>query len=203
MDYCKPSNELPTTDMNIENTYQNKNDILIDTNNQKMIYHSNIYWLALIFFIVWTIACIGMTFIFIVNAQYTGIFLALFFFLFGLMIVNCIPLYDKIIFDPLEQLITIKSYRYFFCCNKTIKLNIGHIQQVIINQSRNDGGAFDVIFVLLDGKESKVMNKQRKDKDSIIKVLEFLNIILPVNVIFINNLPLFEESYSFFDNKIT
>ena len=43
MDNCKPSIKLSTTNRNKENTCQNKNDILIDGNNQKMIYHSIIF----------------------------------------------------------------------------------------------------------------------------------------------------------------
>ena len=127
-----------------------------------------------------------MASLFIATGQYTGIFLALFFFLFCFMIINCFPLYDKIIFQPLAQLITFKSYKFLFCCNKTIELNIGHIQQVLINRSSKS--SFDMIFVLLDGKESKVINNQNKNDEIVIKLLKFLNTILPVNVIFIHNL---------------
>ena len=143
------------------------NDLLNSDNNnkkefgsEKVVFRANICSPFLIFFIIWTILCIGIAILFIYNKQYSGLWLPLVFFLICLIIVHMVPLYSKIIFDPLTEKITFKSYRYIFCFNKTREINRESVQNIIIRTKRFKPNEFDIILVQFNGEELKVLDTQ-------------------------------------------
>ena len=71
-----------------------------------------------------------------------------------------VPLYSKIIFDPLTEKITFKSYRYIFCFNKTREINRESVQNIIIRTKRFKPNEFDIILVQFNGEELKVLDTQ-------------------------------------------
>ena len=145
------------------------NDLLNSDNNnkkefgsEKVVFRANICSPFLIFFIVWTILCIGIVILCIYTKQYSGLWIPLLFFLGVLIIVHMTPLYAKIIFDPLTEKITCKSYRYIFCFNKTREINRESVQNIIIRTKIFKPNEFDIIFVQFNGEELKVLDTQNE-----------------------------------------
>ena len=136
----------------------NKNEF----GSEKVVFRANICSPFLIFFIIWTILCIGMEILFICTKQYSGFWFPLVFFLVCLIIVHMTPLYAKIIFDPLTEKITCKSYRYIFCFNKTREINRESVQSIIIRTKIFKPNEFDIIFVQFNGEELKVLDTQNE-----------------------------------------
>ena len=151
-EYNVQTNDLLNSDNN------NKNEF----GSEKVVFRANICSPFLIFFIIWTILCIGIVILFIYTKQYSGLWLPLLFFLGVLIIVYMTPLYAKIIFDPLTEKITCKSYRYIFCFNKTREINRESVQNIIIRTKIFKPNEFDIIFVQFNGEELKVLDTQNE-----------------------------------------
>ena len=142
-----------------ENTKVNKNDI--ESMKQKNIYYTqfniNVFIFFIIFFILCSLCSIGL-FIMFLNGNDEFIYysiIPIIVLVFITLLSSIYPLFNKIVIDKKNELITITRIKILFCLNKYLYINMNDIELVSIekNIKIHQYDAYNLIFKIKKDKK--------------------------------------------------
>ena len=142
-----------------DNTKVNKNDI--ESMKQKNIYYTqfniNVFIFFIIFFILCSLCSIGL-FIMFLNGNDKFVYysiIPLIVLIFITLLSSIYPLFNKIVIDKKNELITITRIKILFCLNKYLYINMNDIELVSIekNIKIHQYDAYNLIFKIKKDKK--------------------------------------------------
>ena len=168
-----------------DNTKVNKNDI--ESMKQKNIYYTqfniNVFIFFIIFFILCSLCSIGL-FIMFLNGNDEFIYysiIPIIVLVFITLLSSIYPLFNKIVIDKKNELITITRIKILFCLNKYLYININDIELVSIekNIKIHQYDAYNLIFKIKKDKKIIGIEGEIDQNYESQNLFEFLREALP------------------------
>ena len=168
-----------------ENTKVNKNDN--ESMKQKNIYYTqfniNVFIFFIIFFILCSLCSIGL-FIMFLNGNDEFIYysiIPIIVLVFITLLSSIYPLFNKIVIDKKNELITITRIKILFCLNKYLYINMNDIELVSIekNIKIHQYDAYNLIFKIKKDKKIIGIEGEIDQNYESQNLFEFLREALP------------------------